>query len=636
MIQEPNFHNPEFRYTTIKFFKRLMPYLIILMIVFLSYQFLFVDQSPDNGRISYFEDGLEHAGVEGQFHYLRFNNSSGGALRYVNLSDFGTSSPFYPVYVNDCPGNNTLFVGASCSYPPVLQKMTYIKYPSNETSVNASRPPFIWGLNNWPAGQFEKAFNTATFDRINKMEYLILQSGQRIYGTGLLRPPLNCVETTNISCQDSKIVIPSQAGITSLTAITTNVCNGSLYYASSNGVIGYFPPRCTNTSGATSVYKELCYSNSTHVSLGNPQSIQNYIYSLAFDPFTSNLMFSNTTGIYSMNGKHLDSVKQIIPGSSFRDILIDPVNDYLFAWDGSIIFEINPSNGSVLTSYPFNGSAFDFAFNSRTGNLFFSDNNTLAVFHDNLSNPISTFDIHFVSITCDPSLNVLIGVTGFQSRLYYIYTGYNFSADLMSAIDYQPAYPVTVSISGLPSGTQWGADLGGLKQCTTNKSMQFFETNGTYNYSIQGLPGYYASPSAGKLTIAGYQVTEEVSYKVTKYNVTFKEIGLPSKAEWQVSLYETDPNNSTLTTVTNNQSIIFNVQNGTYVFHLYNTSGYFSIGSVPASRILNVNGSSFTVTTFWKPKTATLEERYFTESAVIFFSVLAGAVIFNYYYKKKR
>jgi hypothetical protein len=57
-----------------------------------------------------------------------------------------------------------------------------------------------------------------------------------------------------------------------------------------------------------------------------------------------------------------------------------------------------------------------------------------------------------------------------------------------------PEYLVTISETGLPSGTSWSVTLNGSSQTSSNASIEFEEPNGSYLLFVGSVPGYSVGP----------------------------------------------------------------------------------------------------------------------------------------------
>ncbi len=144
-----------------------------------------------------------------------------------------------------------------------------------------------------------------------------------------------------------------------------------------------------------------------------------------------------------------------------------------------------------------------------------------------------------------------------------------------------PAYPVTITQTGLPGNVTWEAAVvyGNYSSTATaistpfgfqlaEGSSQTFEVpNGTYTWSAfaSSAQQYTESPLTGHLTVRGLPLTATVTFlsvntsSPTLYPVTFQEQGLPSGASWGVSM------NGTVKMGTAGAKITVLAPNGTYL-----------------------------------------------------------------------
>ena len=140
----------------------------------------------------------------------------------------------------------------------------------------------------------------------------------------------------------------------------------------------------------------------------------------------------------------------------------------------------------------------------------------------------------------------------------------------------------------MPPGVTWSVTVNGTgESLTTNGGTDALTwtglANGTYSYSIAGIPGETQTtlPSGGTVTVKGSSVTEPtLSYTQTTpfhpYKVTFTETGLPSGTNWSVTL-SGSPRYST------NSTLSGQLPNGTYDFFFGTSAAY-----TPSPRSMNV------------------------------------------------
>jgi hypothetical protein len=150
-------------------------------------------------------------------------------------------------------------------------------------------------------------------------------------------------------------------------------------------------------------------------------------------------------------------------------------------------------------------------------------------------------------------------------------------------ITFSKEFDVSFSETGLPSGTTWDVKLNQTTDTNvstvTGGSVVFAELNGSYPYTVGGVPGYHLSgmPYTGSQPVAGVPVTKNLVWVVYTYNVTFTETGLPSGAKWSIQVGETLKSKA-------GASLVFALGNGTYLFSVPTVSGYDS--NVTASSVV--------------------------------------------------
>ncbi|MGA9839616.1 MAG: YncE family protein [Thermoplasmata archaeon] len=148
-------------------------------------------------------------------------------------------------------------------------------------------------------------------------------------------------------------------------------------------------------------------------------------------------------------------------------------------------------------------------------------------------------------------------------------------------------YAVTFGETGLPLGTNWSVTLNGTLEVTTNSSLAFAEPNGTYDYSISSVPGWYQTtlPYSGSVRVGGAPVSEPaLAFAPAEYSVTFTESGLTSGTSWSVTL------NGTLESSTGD-SIAFTATNGTDNYSLTPVPGW-NQATIPYNGSVSVDGAS--------------------------------------------
>lgn len=150
-------------------------------------------------------------------------------------------------------------------------------------------------------------------------------------------------------------------------------------------------------------------------------------------------------------------------------------------------------------------------------------------------------------------------------------------------------YSVTFTESGLASGTTWSVLLNGTLLSSSNNTIEFTESNGSYAYTIQSMSGYKTTIYSGKVTISGNPVNENIVWSVILYPLTMTLTGISNGTSWSVTLtgraFNGQSVNVTLFSI--NSTITFDEPNGTYSYVIRLPSGYTSSNS---KGTLNVSG----------------------------------------------
>jgi hypothetical protein len=173
------------------------------------------------------------------------------------------------------------------------------------------------------------------------------------------------------------------------------------------------------------------------------------------------------------------------------------------------------------------------------------------------------------SDTLDP-----VAVTGFLAPPYIPFA-VNGAPETID-VNYSTLYGVTLTETGLPSGTSWYASMYGSVSGyagSTTSTLSFLAANGTYSFYIDPVWAYTATPSGGSITVAGANATAAIVFSPSpRYAVTFNASGLPGGTHWSVSV--TLPNGTVVTQNSTNATDVFSEPNGSYFFEIGTVLGY--------------------------------------------------------------
>jgi hypothetical protein len=159
-------------------------------------------------------------------------------------------------------------------------------------------------------------------------------------------------------------------------------------------------------------------------------------------------------------------------------------------------------------------------------------------------------------------------------------------------------YSVVFNETGLPQNLSWYVSFNGTAVTTENSSVTFHVPNGNYYYFAGTISGFNASPSHGVLTVDGNNITVDIHFQVTYYNITFSEMGLPSGDKWQIN-FNGRP------VLLNNTSFVFREYKGSYPFSIksfnntyypYPASGTVNVTNSDVTEVIHFHEQNFTVT----------------------------------------
>ncbi|MCL5730523.1 MAG: hypothetical protein M1605_00165 [Candidatus Thermoplasmatota archaeon] len=147
-------------------------------------------------------------------------------------------------------------------------------------------------------------------------------------------------------------------------------------------------------------------------------------------------------------------------------------------------------------------------------------------------------------------------------------------------------YDIFLMENGLPSGTEWSAEVGGIQHSTTESSMEYSLANGTYNAYVLPVQGYSSSKISFSISVNGSSIYQIVSFSKKLYSLSFIESGLPEGTYWNVAVNGTERSSS-------GSAVSFMLSNGTYAYHVFPVPGYHIDGAVSGS--VSVSGAQQTV-----------------------------------------
>ncbi|MGP8078113.1 MAG: hypothetical protein ACLQD8_03840 [Thermoplasmata archaeon] len=173
-----------------------------------------------------------------------------------------------------------------------------------------------------------------------------------------------------------------------------------------------------------------------------------------------------------------------------------------------------------------------------------------------------------------------------------------------------PTYAITFTEHGLAAGTNWSVRVDGSgvarvheSLSTTSDAIVFSLPTGTYRYTVAEVLGYVLNgTSVGHLTVATVPLGVNVSFRAVGpgafYPVTFEENGLAGGTHWVVKVIATHTfgHSRTAEQSSNDTTLTFHLQNGTYRYDALPIRGYSSSGAAGTFTIIGASPAVMVVT----------------------------------------
>jgi sugar lactone lactonase YvrE len=158
-------------------------------------------------------------------------------------------------------------------------------------------------------------------------------------------------------------------------------------------------------------------------------------------------------------------------------------------------------------------------------------------------------------------------------------------------------YGATFTESALPAGTSWSVIVDGNTYTSTSTTVVAPLPNGTYSYTVPGVPGYAPVAAGGVVVVASAGTTASVAFAPFTYSVTFTETGLPAGTAWSVTV------NGVAYTSTS-ATLVAPEPNGTFSYTVgalpnYSTTpstGAGTVSAAPASEAVTFRSTSTSAT----------------------------------------
>ncbi|BDC17572.1 hypothetical protein HS5_04620 [Acidianus sp. HS-5] len=166
----------------------------------------------------------------------------------------------------------------------------------------------------------------------------------------------------------------------------------------------------------------------------------------------------------------------------------------------------------------------------------------------------SAWSVTFNGTTKISTSNTITFVVSSGIYSYQVYSAYYTSLPSQGTIhvtsnetvqvDFAPKnFTITFVESGLPEGTVWSVCVNGIVRNSTTDKICFLLPYGHYEYKVFNVTEYGVTPYTGYVNLT-HNVTLSVGFYVLRYNVTFREVGLPNGVIWYVCVNGTKYNSS--------------------------------------------------------------------------------------------
>jgi YVTN family beta-propeller protein len=166
------------------------------------------------------------------------------------------------------------------------------------------------------------------------------------------------------------------------------------------------------------------------------------------------------------------------------------------------------------------------------------------------------------------------------------------------SVTFRPVlYPVTVSETGLVSGTAWKATVGSDVRSTTGSSIVYNLPNGSYDFSIAAVAGYtLVAGGSGTVAVNESPASIGVTFQPNpvSYTVEVTESGLPGGTGWSALV-------GGVLKSTSGTSLMFSVVPGSYEYQVPGVAGYTAS---PGTGTITVSGAYEIVVSFAPNSTA--------------------------------
>jgi hypothetical protein len=145
-------------------------------------------------------------------------------------------------------------------------------------------------------------------------------------------------------------------------------------------------------------------------------------------------------------------------------------------------------------------------------------------------------------------------------------------------------FPVTFRSTNLPNGIPWSVNLGGAVLSGTGAVLTGAARNGTYAYSVSGVPGYQLANYTGSVQVVGGALEVDLVWVQTVYQVSFVAQNFLDGTTWNVSV-------GRQLVSTSSSSLVVTLPNGTFDYVVGVPAG---VAATPSESNVTVAGGDTT------------------------------------------